>query len=82
MVGNGWQWLELVGVGWQWLAMDADGSWRRRVIWISIYSPRSSHRNQVVLRKERSAQYLTNMAEVSLPHYDKCIIYVDNQSSM
>src|SRR5437762_5175949 len=48
----GWRWLAMVGNGWQWLAMDANGSWRRRVIWISIYSPLSSHRNQVSFTRQ------------------------------
>src|SRR5437762_13370711 len=48
----GRRWLVMVGNGWQWLAMDANGSWHHRVIWISIYSPLSSHRNQVSFTRQ------------------------------
>ena len=44
LIGVGWQWLAMVGDGCRWLAMVGNGRWSSQGIWISIYSPHSSHR--------------------------------------
>ena len=60
--GNGWQWqwlaMAMVGNGngwqWQWLAMAMANPWPSQVIWISIYSPHSSHRKYRLFLKQKA----------------------------